>query len=119
MRLIDADALKTALTAAVTKEVVYSINEGVAVAKLIDAAPTIDAVPARHGVEHLERERDALLQELREAVRISGCCIQCVHDKPLNEERCGGDCDECEEKCECFSCEGGVNYEWNGGQMKR
>lgn len=58
MRLIDADALKTALTAAVTKEVVYSINEGVAVAKLIDAAPTIDAAPARHGIKYLEWERE-------------------------------------------------------------
>lgn len=49
MRLGDLDALKTALTDAVTKEVVYSLNEGVAVAKLIDAAPTIEAEPVRHG----------------------------------------------------------------------
>jgi hypothetical protein len=49
MRLIDADALKETVANTMAKTIIYSINEGVDVLKMIDATPTIDAEPVRYG----------------------------------------------------------------------
>lgn len=49
MRLINADALKEKLRADTTKMIVYSINSCIAMNKMIDEAPTIEAEPVRHG----------------------------------------------------------------------
>lgn len=49
MRLIDADALKETVDNTLVKTIIYSINEGVDVVKMINAAQTIEAEPVRHG----------------------------------------------------------------------
>lgn len=54
MRLIDADALKVTVAKTMAKNIIYSINEGVDVLKMIDATPAIDAV-------HVVRCRDCVL----------------------------------------------------------
>lgn len=61
-------------------------------------------------IQQLERERDALLADLR------GNCRFCAHE---NEQAatCAEvdfDCRDCETKCLCFECETANNWVWRG-----
>ena len=70
-------------------------------------------------VAKLEREKAALLEHLRSAAEHGGVCIGCKHalEGPEVMQYCENidfDCENCEDKCPCHSCEKACNYEWVG-----
>lgn len=70
-------------------------------------------------VAQLEAEKAALLEHLRSAAEHGGVCIGCKHADEGVEvmEHCQNidfDCENCEDKCSCHSCEKASNFEWRG-----
>lgn len=74
-------------------------------------------------IQQLEAERDAAVEHLWSAAEHGGVCIGCKHDADEAEamEHCQSidfDCPSCEDKCPCYSCEKGSNFEWCGVQKE-
>ena len=67
-------------------------------------------------VTQLEKERDALLADLRDADMLE--CAHCAHYVPAGAQCEGeGDCLECDYKnCACNGCYGNSNWKWRGVQ---
>ena len=67
-------------------------------------------------VAQLEKERNALLADLRDADMLE--CAHCAHYIPVGAQCEGeGDCLECDYKnCACNGCWGNSNWEWRGVQ---
>ena len=67
-------------------------------------------------VAQLEKERDALLADLRDADMLE--CAHCAHYIPVGAQCKGeGDCLECDYKnCACNGCYGNSNWKWRGVQ---
>ena len=63
-------------------------------------------------IAKLEAEKAALLEHLRSAAEHGGVCIGCKHME--DDKVCDFECDTCEDKCKCHSCEKACNYEWVG-----
>lgn len=58
----------------------------------------------------LEEERNALLNDLREADRVD--CMHCKHCTEIAS--CDLQCDDCKQKCVCNACRDGHLWEWRG-----
>ena len=74
---------------------------------------------AARKIEQLDKEKAALLEHLRSAAEHGGVCIGCKHalEGPEVMQYCENtdfDCENCEDKCPCHSCEKDCNYEWVG-----
>ena len=67
-------------------------------------------------VAQLEKERNALLADLRDADMLE--CVHCAHYVPVGAQCKGeGDCLECDYKnCACNGCYGNSNWKWRGVQ---
>lgn len=67
-------------------------------------------------VMRLEKERNALLADLRDADMLE--CVHCAHYIPVGAQCKGeGDCIECDYKnCACNGCYGNSNWKWRGVQ---
>lgn len=67
-------------------------------------------------VMRLEKERNALLADLRDADMLE--CDHCAHYIPVGAQCKGeGDCLECDYKnCACNGCWGNSNWKWRGVQ---
>ena len=67
-------------------------------------------------VEQLEKERNALLADLRDADMLE--CAHCAHYIPVGAQCKGeGDCLECDYKnCACNGCYVNSNWKWRGAQ---
>ena len=67
-------------------------------------------------IQRLEKERDALLADLRDADMLE--CAHCAHYIPVGAQCEGeGDCLECDYKnCACNGCWGNSNWKWRGVQ---
>lgn len=67
-------------------------------------------------VAQLEKERNALLADLRDADMLE--CAHCAHYVPSGAQCEGeGDCLECDYKnCACNGCYGNSNWKWRGVQ---
>ena len=68
-------------------------------------------------IQRLERERDALLADLREA-NLNGECQHCIHvndhDAPCEDVEF--DCEHCNANCACKKCVDACNWQWRGVQ---
>ena len=71
-------------------------------------------------IQQLERERDALLADLKEADIIE--CDHCRYYKNADSADCDAadcDCVFCEnESCKCRDCRGNSNWQWRGVQKE-
>ena len=67
-------------------------------------------------VTQLEKERNALLADLRDADMLE--CDHCAHYIPVGAQCKGeGDCLDCDYKnCACNGCYGNSNWKWRGVQ---
>ena len=67
-------------------------------------------------VTQLEKERNALLADLRDADMLE--CAHCAHYIPVGAQCKGeGDCLDCDYKnCACNGCYGNSNWKWRGVQ---
>ena len=62
----------------------------------------------------LERERDAAVEDLREADMVD--CEHCKHYKVFGSEECQLECDECTADCPCKHCIDNSCWTWRGVQ---
>ena len=65
----------------------------------------------------LERERDAAVEDLREADMVD--CCHCKHYKVYGANECDAEdctCDDCKRDCPCKNCKTNSNWEWRGVQ---
>lgn len=81
----------------------------------LEAADLIESLAAE--LEQVKRERDAAVEDLRDADRID--CEHCAsYDDAATEERCGGAdylCDKCTRTdCPCRTCRDCSNWTWRG-----
>ena len=91
---------------------------------IADSAQLMSRLYAQKGeaetrVAKLETEINALLEHLRSAAEHGGVCIGCKYalEGPEVMQYCENidfDCENCEDKCPCHSCEKACNYEWVG-----
>ena len=67
-------------------------------------------------IQQLEKERNALLADLRDADMLE--CDHCAHYIPVGAQCKGeGDCLDCDYKnCACNGCYGNSNWKWRGVQ---
>ena len=70
-------------------------------------------------IDKLKKEKAQLLADLKSAAEHGGVCIGCKHalEGPEVMQHCESidfDCERCENKCPCHSCEKSCNYEWRG-----
>ena len=67
-------------------------------------------------IQLLERERDAILKDLKEADRIE--CDHCKHYAYCQDccEAVEFDCKKCDAECKCKDCINNINWEWRGIQ---
>lgn len=89
--------------------------------EMIDALEYIQQLEHNIGeltenVAQLEKERNALLADLRDADMLE--CAHCAHYVPSGAQcEDEGDCLECDYKnCACNGCWGNSNWEWRGVQ---
>lgn len=69
-------------------------------------------------IQHLEREREVMLQDMKHLAMGSDYCDTCKHGKSEIEaiicqshDFC---CEECSAECACKDCFGCTNWEWRG-----
>lgn len=76
----------------------------------------IEATLLKDRLAQVERERDALMQDLRTAIRDGSVCTACRNDIGM-DARCEAnnfDCNNCANPCKCKQCDNDSNWEWRG-----
>lgn len=71
------------------------------------------AIRAMGELPRVEKERDALLEDLRQCARHEPCDY-CKHNGCADDLECEYDCQACAERCICGTCLGDSNWEWRG-----
>ena len=71
------------------------------------------AISAMKELPKIKKERDALLEDLRQSYRCESC-ESCKHNGCVDTLDCECDCNICANPCDCFDCIENSNWEWRG-----
>lgn len=136
MRLIDAGAFGKVLSDWCSREFEYYKATYGATSKVVSDTlrkvinmladqSALDYAPVRGEWEwdtleaklkQAERERDAAVDDLKQAAKDGSVCTGCMHNAGLDAvcEAADYDCKVCYEPCKCKNCDDNSNYEWRG-----
>lgn len=79
-----------------------------------DALACIQQLETR--LAQVEREREALMDDLQEAAKAGSVCTGCAYDVDFGRpcEIAYFDCKQCKEPCPCQTCQANSQYKWRG-----
>ena len=71
----------------------------------------------RDYIRQLEAEKDDMLETIKRMATCGADCGGCVHFEEEPDKHCielDFECEKCQNKCACYICKDGSNYEWKG-----
>lgn len=92
-------------------EILQPMADNIVLPGVAEALET--AIRAMGELPKVEKERDALLEDLRQSYRRESC-ESCKHNGCADTLDCECDCNVCANPCICYGCLENSSWEWRG-----